>query len=50
MLELSLSRARGRYGRYMKIVEDLKGTAAHNGHSWSARDVDVALYWLGREG
>lgn len=49
-LGLSLSPARGRYGRYMKIVEDLKGTAEHNGHLWTARDVDVALYWLGREG
>ena len=46
-LGLSLSPAPGRYGRYMELVEDLRSTAAHYGHIWSARDVDVALFWLG---
>jgi hypothetical protein len=46
-LGLSLSPARGRYGRYMELVEDLRSTAARYGHTWSARDVDIALFWLG---
>lgn len=46
-LGLSLSAAPGRYGRYMELVENLRSTAAQHGHTWSARDVDVALFWLG---
>jgi hypothetical protein len=46
-LGLSLSAKRGRYGRYMKIVEGLAATAEHHGRSWSAREVDLALYSLG---
>lgn len=44
---LTLSPARGRYGRYMELVEGLRSQAESEGHSWSARDVDVALFWLG---
>lgn len=47
ILDLTLSAAPGRYGRYMKLVEDLRLSAAMRGHTWTARDVDVALYWLG---
>ena len=46
-LGLSLSARRGRYGRYMAIIESLVATAEHHGKSWSARDVDLALYSLG---
>ena len=46
-LGLSLSPSRGRYGRYMELVEDLRSTAGQYGHTWSARDVDIALFWLG---
>lgn len=46
-LGLSLSTAQGRYGRYMELVEDLRAVANSNGHTWTARDVDIALYWLG---
>lgn len=46
-LGLSLSTASGRYGRYMAIVEDLRTVANSHGHAWTARDVDIALYWLG---
>lgn len=46
-LGLSLSAARGRYGRYMRIVGDLALTAKHRGQNWCPRDVDLALYWLG---
>lgn len=47
-LGLSLSAARGRYGRYMELVEDLRTTANMHGLAWTARDVDTALFWLGR--
>jgi hypothetical protein len=47
ILDLDLSQAPGRYGRYMKLVEDLRTTANMQGYTWTARDVDVALYWLG---
>lgn len=43
----SLSAAPGRYKRYMELVEDLRSIAQRHGHGWTARDVDVALYWLG---
>jgi hypothetical protein len=46
-LGFPLSTARGRYGRYMELVEFLRSAADSHGHAWSARDVDVALYWLG---
>lgn len=49
-LGLSLSAARGRYGRYMELVEDLRSTANLHGHAWIARDVDTALFWLGGPG
>ncbi|MBP2267045.1 hypothetical protein J3A64_002509 [Pseudarthrobacter sp. PvP004] len=47
MLGLQLSPARGRYGRYMELVENIRLSASANDHEWTARDVDVALYWLG---
>jgi hypothetical protein len=46
-LGLTLSAAPGRYGRYMELVEVLRSTANRHGQTWSARDVDIALYWLG---
>lgn len=46
-LGLSLSSSRGRYGRYMEIVESLRALAHRNGQHWKARDIDLALYWLG---
>ncbi len=46
-LGLSLSAKRGRYGRYMEMVVGLAATAEHHGRSWSAREVDLALYSLG---
>lgn len=47
ILNLTLSAAPGRYGRYMKLVQDLQSTAARYGQTWTPRDVDIALYWLG---
>ena len=49
VIGLSLSAARGRYGRYMQIVDDLSSAAKEHGRDWSAREVDLALYWLGGE-
>lgn len=46
-MEIELKNSAGRYGRYMELVERLRSTARQHGHTWSARDVDVALYWLG---
>jgi hypothetical protein len=43
----TLTAAPGRYKRYMEFVEDLRSIAKRHGHTWTARDVDVALYWLG---
>lgn len=47
-LGLILTSASGRYGRYMELVERLRADADACGHSWTARDVDTARYWLGR--
>lgn len=47
-LGLSLTSARGRYRRYMAIVEQLRLEAhAAGADGWRNRDVDLALYWLG---
>lgn len=47
ILGLTLTAAPGRYGRYMTLVETLRATASQHRHTWIARDVDVALFWLG---
>ena len=48
-LGLELSNASGRYGRYMGLIEQLRAEVNATGRSWRARDVDLALYWLGGE-
>lgn len=45
-LDIELSSSRGRYSRYMKIMEGLAHEAEGQGLAWSPRDVDKALYWL----
>ena len=35
------------YARYMLLIEQCRAEAADEGHRWSARDVDLALYILG---
>lgn len=42
-----LTSSRGRYGRYMHLIEKLLDLAHQHDHPWIARDVDLALYWLG---
>lgn len=45
---LELTAAPGRYGRYMAMIDQLRDEADPGGHRpWTARDVDIALYWLG---
>lgn len=46
-LGMSLSAAPGRYSRYMEHVEALRAVAKDRDHAWAARDIDLALYWLG---
>lgn len=47
ILGLELKSGRGRYSRYMDIVERLCHLAHSNAATWTARDVDVALYKIG---
>ncbi len=49
-LGYDLSSERGRYGRYMGIVEELREIGLEHDSEWTARDVDLALYQLGRSG
>ncbi|MDQ7802668.1 hypothetical protein Q5425_02920 [Amycolatopsis sp. A133] len=37
----------GRYGRYMELIDALLVLAHRHDGTWLARDVDLALYWLG---
>lgn len=46
-LGLDLARTR-RYGHYMERIEQLRSYASDRGFGWTARDVDLALYMLGR--
>jgi len=48
MLGLVLTPAEGRYRRYMALVEDIRADVGlRHGRAWTARDVDLALYWIG---
>lgn len=49
-LGYDLSSEPGRYGRYMGIVEELRALGLEHDSEWTARDVDLALYQLGRSG
>jgi hypothetical protein len=48
ILGLTLDRRPGRYGRYLSLIEQCRAELAAAGHDWSARQVDLALFWLGR--
>lgn len=43
-----LTSAPGRYSRYMTLIEKYLTTAHQHDPAWLARDVDLALFWLGR--
>lgn len=47
-LDLILDNRPGRYGRYLELVEQCRDELADQGHKWPARQVDLALYQLGR--
>lgn len=46
-LGLGVSPKPGRYGRYIQTVTDLRDAAANAGITWTARQVDLALYTFG---
>jgi len=46
-LGLTLTRAPGRYGRYLQLLDDLLRYGAAHADGWTARDIDTALYWTG---
>lgn len=48
-LGLHLDDRRGRYSRYIELLESLAKGLSSSGPVWSARDVDLALYWLGAQ-
>jgi hypothetical protein len=47
LLGETLSASPGRYGRYTQLIDDLLDLAHQHDHTWIARDVDLALYWIG---
>ncbi|BFV60695.1 hypothetical protein KCMC57_up57990 [Kitasatospora sp. CMC57] len=48
LLGLSLTSTKGRYGRYMQLVENLVVAGRERQEEWTPRDIDLALFWLGR--
>jgi len=48
LIGLPLDDQPGRYARYMRLVEQCRGELVKQGHAWSARQVDLALYELGQ--
>ncbi|MFB7198308.1 hypothetical protein ACFC1L_42230 [Streptomyces sp. NPDC056210] len=47
-LGLALTRAPGRYGRYMQLLGYLLDHPHQHADDWTARDIDTALYWIGK--
>lgn len=47
-IEHPLSGTKNIYRRYLETVEELRDQLLQHGYEWTARDVDKALYWLGR--
>ncbi|MFJ4966923.1 hypothetical protein ACIP6P_31510 [Streptomyces sp. NPDC088729] len=48
-LGLTLTKASGRYGRYMHLLDQLLTHSGPLGNGWTARDIDTALFWIGRK-
>jgi hypothetical protein len=43
-----LTSSPGRYGRYMEHIEHLRALCRdQRDDTWTARDIDLALYWIG---
>ncbi|WP_455567550.1 hypothetical protein [Streptomyces bobili] len=47
-LDLTLTRAPGRYSRYMQLLDNLLQHSRAPAVGWTARDIDTALYWTGK--
>lgn len=48
-LGITVGTAPGRYARYMHHIEHLRTIAGEHGDdTWTARAIDLALYWIGR--
>jgi hypothetical protein len=48
-LGLRLQNQPARYGKYMGLVEQIRQELhTYRGQQWTARDVDLALYWYGK--
>ncbi|MFH9736023.1 hypothetical protein [Streptomyces sp. NPDC017260] len=47
-LGLTLTDDSGRYGRYMDLLDTLLNHSGGCADGWTARDVDTALYWAGK--
>lgn len=47
-LGYDLTNGPGRYGRYIELIEQIRVECQSAGSELTARDVDLALYWLGR--
>ncbi|MFD0396615.1 hypothetical protein ACFVHI_00805 [Kitasatospora sp. NPDC127121] len=46
-LGLTLTDNPGRYGRYMDLLDKLLTHKGSFGPSWTVRDIDIALFWIG---
>ncbi len=46
-LGLTLTDESGRYGRYMGLIDELLTRRQPSEDEWTARDVDIALFWIG---
>ena len=49
LLNITLSNSRGRYSRYMQEVQNLIGLFRVHGQTWTAREIDQALFTIGNE-
>ncbi|MGW9436141.1 hypothetical protein [Streptomyces sp. NPDC055607] len=47
-LGLTLTDHPGRYGRYMDLLDTLLTQSGERADGWTARDIDTALYWTGK--
>ncbi|MFF5393436.1 hypothetical protein ACFY5H_34945 [Streptomyces sp. NPDC013012] len=47
-LGLTLTDHPGRYGRYMDLLDILLTQSGERADGWTARDIDTALYWTGK--
>ncbi|MFE2159875.1 hypothetical protein ACFW9M_18890 [Streptomyces lydicus] len=47
-LGITVGHAPGRYGRYMDAIDQLLAHGPRPTRTWTARDMDIALYWLAR--